>query len=249
MTARARSGRGGAAFDVGGVPVVVRRRRGLRRISLSVSRLDGRAVATAPLGVGDAEIRRFLDRHRDWLATTVGKQLRPIHLGVGTAFPFRGETWRVAAAAEPGVREDPAARTLFVGGPRATAPARLGAFLREAARARLAERSQVHAAALGVRFEKLSIRDTRSRWGSCSSAGALSYSWRLILAPDAALNYVAAHEVAHLRELNHSTRFWALVDVLDPTWRRWRDWLRTNGAELHRYRLSPPPRAVPSAAA
>ena len=82
---------------------------------------------------------------------------------------------------------------------------------------------------------RISMRDTRSRWGSCSRAGNLNFSWRLVMAPENVLDYVVAHEVAHLRELNHSARFWTLVDTLCPDVKDARWWLRTHGAALHRY--------------
>ena len=84
-------------------------------------------------------------------------------------------------------------------------------------------------------IRRLAIRDPATRWGSCSAAGGLSFSWRLILAPPAVLDYVVAHEIAHLRELNHSARFWSLVDGLVGAHKAERAWLRQNGAELRRY--------------
>jgi predicted metal-dependent hydrolase len=94
------------------------------------------------------------------------------------------------------------------------------------------------AAQLGVRIARISVRDQASRWGSCSSTGALSYSWRLILAPPYVLDYLAAHEVAHLVEMNHSARFWRLVDKLCHDMRRARNWLDVHGPDLHRYGIS-----------
>ncbi|MEL6280973.1 MAG: M48 family metallopeptidase, partial [Pseudomonadota bacterium] len=139
-----------------------------------------------------------------------------------------------------GVRPDFDAGRLDVGGPEVGIDRRVAAWLKEEARAWLLARAGVHAAQLGARFERIAIRDTTSRWGSCSASGALSFSWRLILAPDAVSDYVAAHEVAHLREMNHSARFWALVERLRPDWRAQRDWLRAHGADLHRYQVAPP---------
>ncbi|MGR3434759.1 MAG: M48 family metallopeptidase, partial [Shimia sp.] len=81
------------------------------------------------------------------------------------------------------------------------------------------------------------LRDTRSRWGSCSAAGGLNYSWRLVMAPPEVLDYVAAHEVAHLAQMNHSPRFWAEVAGLMPGYEAPRGWLRRHGADLHRYRF------------
>ena len=88
---------------------------------------------------------------------------------------------------------------------------------------------------MGTRFRKLNVRDQKSRWGSCSSNGSLSFSWRLIMAPPHVLDYVAAHEVAHLREMNHGPRFWALVAKTMPQCDESKRWLRTFGNELHRY--------------
>ncbi len=88
---------------------------------------------------------------------------------------------------------------------------------------------------LGVKPTRIAVRDTSSRWGSCSSARSLSFSWRLIFAPDYVRDYVVAHEVAHLREMNHGARFWAHVETLTPHMRRARKWLRENGRTLLRY--------------
>jgi predicted metal-dependent hydrolase len=92
-----------------------------------------------------------------------------------------------------------------------------------------------HAEKLGVKPSRITVRDTASRWGSCSSARTLSFSWRLILAPDFVLDYVVAHEVAHLREMNHSPRFWAHVKALVGDERPHRAWLRAEGAKLHAF--------------
>jgi predicted metal-dependent hydrolase len=88
---------------------------------------------------------------------------------------------------------------------------------------------------MGVRFTSLTVRDTSSRWGSCSSARALSYSWRLVLAPPFVLDYVAAHEVAHLIEMNHGRAFWTLVEAHCARAGEARRWLKTHGRNLHRY--------------
>ncbi|MEL7543611.1 MAG: M48 family metallopeptidase, partial [Pseudomonadota bacterium] len=100
----------------------------------------------------------------------------------------------------------------------------------------LTERVAFHAARLGLTPKRITVRDQSSRWGSCSTTGALSFSWRLVLAPPNVLDYVAAHEVAHLREMNHSHRFWNLVRQTMPEMDAAKAWLRENGAHLHAYR-------------
>jgi predicted metal-dependent hydrolase len=112
---------------------------------------------------------------------------------------------------------------------------RLRDWLIEMARKELSERVAHHAQNLGLRPRRVIVRDQTSRWGSCSSARVLSFSWRLILAPAYVLDYVAAHEVAHLKEMNHGARFWDLVKRTMPRMDEARRWLRRNGAELHSY--------------
>ena len=92
------------------------------------------------------------------------------------------------------------------------------------------------ASALGVEFERIVVRDQRSRWGSCSTQGTLSFNWRLVLAPFEVLDYVVVHELCHIREQNHSRRFWKLVESRRPGWRAQRDWLHEHGPELLAFR-------------
>ena len=98
-------------------------------------------------------------------------------------------------------------------------------------------RDSDYAARLGKGYTRLTLRDTRSRWGSCTSDGGLMFSWRLIMAPPSVLDYVAAHEVAHLAQMNHSPAFWAEVTRIYGDFDPPRQWLRTHGADLHRYQF------------
>jgi predicted metal-dependent hydrolase len=108
-------------------------------------------------------------------------------------------------------------------------------YLKREARKDLQKASLAYADELGVRVKRVSIRDQSSRWGSCTAAGSLSFSWRLILAPAFVLDYLAAHEVAHLVEMNHSARFWRVVAKVCPSVERAKSWLDTHGNDLHRY--------------
>ena len=119
------------------------------------------------------------------------------------------------------------------------APAAPHLTLKSAARD-LEAASRRYAKMLGVSLKRVSVRDQSSRWGSCSSTGVLSFSWRLILAPAFVLEYLAAHEICHLVELNHSPRFWRLVKRLYADVERAKVWLDVNGTELHRYGLPAP---------
>ncbi|HEY6670114.1 MAG TPA: M48 family metallopeptidase, partial [Methyloceanibacter sp.] len=99
----------------------------------------------------------------------------------------------------------------------------------------LKTRVAVHAKRLDLTPKRLYVRDQTTRWGSCSTSGALSFSWRLVLAPPFVLDYLAAHEVAHLGHMNHGPRFWALVERSMPRHEEARSWLKKHGASLHRY--------------
>ena len=114
-------------------------------------------------------------------------------------------------------------------------PRRVRDYLKAEAKQELSVRSHDKAAAIGQRVTRVTLRDTKSRWGSCSHQGALSYSWRLILAPESVLDYVAAHEVAHLVHMDHSPSFWRLVADLHPDPDSARAWLKRDGSALWRY--------------
>jgi predicted metal-dependent hydrolase len=129
------------------------------------------------------------------------------------------------------------ARLLCVAGQAPHVDRRVGDFLRREAKRDLEAASLRCAAELGVLVKRVAVRDQTSRWGSCSTTGVLSFSWRLILAPSAVLQYLAAHEVAHLVEMNHSVRFWRLVRKLCPDHERAKVWLDVHGSDLHRYGL------------
>ncbi len=155
--------------------------------------------------------------------------------------PFRGAPHRIVlregvrgvVRVEPGLRgEHP---TLAVHGAAPHAARRVTDFLKREARRDLIAAVARHAAALGVATGRLTLKDTTTRWGSCSVSGDLSFSWRLILAPPYVLDYLAAHEVAHRREMNHGPRYWAHVARLVPDYDRAEDWLKAYGATLHRY--------------
>ncbi|MBV8939567.1 MAG: M48 family metallopeptidase, partial [Alphaproteobacteria bacterium] len=124
---------------------------------------------------------------------------------------------------------------LLVAGEPDFVPRRVRDWLKAEARREIARRAEAHAEALGCRIRRITLRDTVSRWGSCSSDGRLSFSWRLMLAPAEVLEYVVAHEVAHLREMNHSAAFWRIVAQRCPYHAEARAWLKRHGAQLYRY--------------
>ena len=215
------------------VRVTLRRSAQARRMSLRISSLDGRVTLTLPTRVSEREGRAFLLEKEEWIRGHLAKQPGRIDVGPGTILPVEGR--EVSIRGGTGRRVMRENDMLLVPEP---APARrLQRYLRELARDRLAAASDLYAARLGCGYTSLTLRDTRSRWGSCSSTGGLMYSWRLILAPPEILNYVAEHEVAHLQEMNHSRAFWAVVEKIHGDYRAQRRWLQGEGNALHRYRF------------
>jgi predicted metal-dependent hydrolase len=217
------------------VEITLRKTAQARRISLRISRLDGRVTLTCPLRTPDREALAFAREKADWLRLHLTAQPQPAGVEIGSTLPFEGRMLRIAPGPGRLVRVE--GEALLVPGDPARVAARLAGFLKQAARDRLAAASDHYAARLGRGYGRLSLRDTRSRWGSCTADGGLMYSWRLVMAPPEVLAYVAAHEVAHLAEMNHSAAFWGVVTRLYGDYRAPRQWLREKGGDLHRYRF------------
>lgn len=217
------------------IPVVLRRSARARRISLRVSRLDGRVSLTLPKGVPEREGLGFALEKADWIRAQLDGRPDQVEVGLGGEVLVEGRGLQIAPGFGRSVKVE--GGQLLVPGDAARVPARVQGFLKQIARERLVAASDRYAARLGRKYTRLTLRDTRSRWGSCSSQGALMYSWRLVMAPAAVLEYVAAHEVAHLAEMNHSKAFWARVEEIHGPYREQRDWLRRNGETLHRFRF------------
>lgn len=215
------------------VPLILRRSARARRISLRISSLDGRVTLTLPGRVPEAEALAFAEEKADWIRSHLANHPGLAPVAIGGRLPVEGQELEILAGQGRAVRRE--AGRIYV--PAQGAPKRLERYLRELARDRLVAASDHYAARLGRPYTRISLRDTRSRWGSCSAQGALMYSWRLILAPPAVLQYVAAHEVAHLAEMNHSQAFWDQVTRIHGPYEDARRWLRTEGNALHRYRF------------
>ncbi len=220
--------------------VAVKRRPTARRFTLRVSNATGDIVLTLPEKASMDAARRFAEAHGGWIATRVAKLPDRVAFAPEASIPFRGEPHRIVPwTSVPGVARatlDEAGRPIIaVAGERAHLARRVKDFLKREAARDLDRAVAHHTAALGIPARKITLRDTTSRWGSCSSRGHLSFSWRLVMAPPFVLDYLAAHEVAHLKEMNHSHRFWALLHRLCPRTEDAELWLKRHGSSLHRY--------------
>lgn len=225
------------AFDGEVYAVELRRHAQARRYTLRVRAASRAVVLTMPMRGSVRDAKAFADRSGAWIAARLKRLPQAIPFADGLELPLRGVPHRIVHRAlrgtvwtEPG--EPP---LLCVAGDRAHLPRRLRDHLKREAKRDLDAASRKYAVALGVTVKRVSIRDQSSRWGSCTAAGVLSYSWRLILAPPHVLDYLAAHEVAHLVEMNHSRKFWRVVERICPEWQRAKGWLGAHGNALHRY--------------
>lgn len=215
------------------VPLILRRSARARRISLRISQLDGRVTLTLPANVPERAALDFAREKEGWIRQHIAARPDHVQVGIGAQIPIEGVMRSIVPAGGRRIELRPAEIAVPPDG----AARRVQRLCRELARDRLVAASDAYAQALGRHYHRMTLRDTRSRWGSCSANGALMYSWRLILAPPEVLRYVAAHEVAHLAEMNHSARFWAQVERLHGPYEAPRRWLRKEGAALHRFRF------------
>jgi predicted metal-dependent hydrolase len=232
-------------FDCAVYRIRVQRHRQARRYTLRVQSVAREVVLTMPPRGSLREAQAFAQKHGAWIAARLDRLPKPAPFAHGLMVPLRGEPHRI----EHRPRErgtvwvelgDDGAHLLCIAGDAPHLARRLTDWLKREARRELEAASRRAADRLGVKVKRISIRDQSSRWGSCSSTGVLSYSWRLILAPPFVLDYLAAHEVAHLVEMNHSRAFWRLVARIYPNVARAKTWLDSHGPELHRYGLSGP---------
>lgn len=222
-------------------PVLVRRNPRARRISLTVNEAKRGAVLTVPGHASLEEAGNFLAKHYEWLQKRLAALPQPVPFTDGVTVPLRGEDHQLCFSPDGKRRGvvwiDDASEIplIYVAGAPEHAPRRLKDWLKRQAREDLSFRCSLHASNLNVSPKRITVRDQSSRWGSCSAAGVLNFSWRLILAPPVVLDYLAAHEVAHLREMNHGKAFWAHVHDTCPETDEAKFWLKKNGAGLHSY--------------
>lgn len=226
----------GIELDGALVSVAVRTHARARNYRLTISR-SGEPVLTLPPNGRWSEAEAFLNKQRHWLAARLKRAPRPVAFADGTQIPLRGEPHVIEATGQlRGQVSVEDGRLLVPGSPEHMAR-RLTDWLKKEARSDLSARSAYHAERLGVKIKTINLKSQATRWGSCSTRGNLNYNWRLILAPPFVLDYVAAHEVAHMREMNHSPAFWDRVSETLPDMERGRAWLKAHGAELMVYGL------------
>jgi predicted metal-dependent hydrolase len=198
-------------------------------------------IVTLPVQCDLDEAGSFITRNIDWVRARLDSLPAAVPFRDGVFIPLRGVAHRVVFAKTAGTRGPVVRRAaspypeLHVSGRAEHAPRRLKDWLATEAHRDLDQRVAFHAKRLRVAAKRIAVRDQASRWGSCSTTGVLSFSWRLVMAPPEILDYVAAHEVAHLKEMNHGPRFWDHVRHTMPGLDEAKRWLQIYGMDLHRY--------------
>lgn len=222
--------------------VALKRNAAARRLILRVRADSGEVVLTLPKRTTLVTARDFLGRYGGWIADRVARLPQQVPFSEGAIIPLRGEMVRLVSSGLPRGRillrpadDEDSLPALVIPGDGVHLPRRVLAYLKAEAKADFGAAAARYATALSVSISRITIKDTKSRWGSCSSSGALAFSWRLVMAPPHVLDYLAAHEVAHRVEMNHSSRYWKVVAGICPGWEAAESWLTRSGRGLHRY--------------
>ena len=229
-------------LDIEGAAVEVKLRLNprARRVIVKVHPVTGDVTVVAPSRRGLSQALEFARGEHAWIARQRARVPATVALAPGAKLPFRGHAHEIRHGGTRGplpVWRDAAAPVIWVTGRAEHVPRRIADFLKREARALCEARALEYGARLGVLPARITMRDTASRWGSCSAGRAISFSWRLVLAPDFVRDYVVAHEVAHLKEMNHGPRFWKLVEKLHPDFKPAQAWLLAHGRSLQRYKV------------
>ena len=214
--------------------IFLRKNSNSRRITLRVSALDGKITITGPNYLDFAEFKKFAESKKSWLKSKRESFEPPIFISEGMEIPISGTNTKILFS---DVQEPKKVGGILFVSKEKPVSTQVKKYLKEIGRIHLAYICKEFAERLGSKVHKITLRDTRSRWGSCSNDAKLMFSWRLIMAPEDVLAYVAAHEVAHLKHMNHSKDFWKTVEYLFGSYKKERAWLKQNGPSLHRYKF------------
>ncbi len=205
-----------------------------RRITLRISALDGKITMTGPSHLDFEEFKNFAESKKSWLRSKKGSFEPLIFVSNGIKIPILGTETKVLSGKVQKPKK--IANILYVN-KKLPVSKQVKNYLTEICGVHLKNICNEFAKRLGSKFYKISLRDTRSRWGSCSNEANLMFSWRLVMAPEDILTYVAAHEVAHLKHMNHSKEFWETLEFLFGPYEKQKIWLKQNGPSLHRYKF------------
>ena len=229
----------GKTFDIAeavGMDIKVVQSKSLRKLTLRIDDKERIPVLSVPRFCSRRQAVNFVNEHMDWIVNALNKLPEVKYFNDGETFSLLGKTVTVKHCpdARRGVWEEDG--YLFVSGAKEFIHRRVKDYIKKRAGKEFYERSKILATKLAENLSGVSIKDTKSRWGSCSSLGHINYSWRIALAPDYVIDYLLAHEVSHLKHPDHSDDFWACVAGLCPEWSNGRIWLKRKGKSLYAYK-------------
>eukprot|EP01099_Mayorella_cantabrigiensis_P005769 TRINITY_DN4662_c0_g1_i1.p2 TRINITY_DN4662_c0_g1~~TRINITY_DN4662_c0_g1_i1.p2 ORF type:complete len:232 (+),score=7.20 TRINITY_DN4662_c0_g1_i1:1414-2109(+) len=216
-------------------PLVVRESSKARRLTLRLRPERGEIILTLPLFYSKTQVFGFIEKSKPWLEKQVAKVFPQLVYVEGMVLPILGKHYKLRHKSSQSFRSWWGEDHLLIHAPADKFGFFVQKSLHQVARQFLQERTTLYAAQLKKPVNRIILRDTRSRWGSCSAQGNISYSWRLVFAPEQVADYVCAHEAAHLVEMNHSPQFWHIVEKFCPGYKNLRHWLRQNGKGLFQY--------------
>ena len=216
------------------LPIIIRKHTKSRRMVIRYQPVQRHVALTLPRYVSIRQGLHFVEEKRAWIEARINEHSGHVPFIDGAVIPLLGKDYTLKHTSGRGlVRIE--GNIIHVPGDTAFMHRRMREWVKRLAREEITALAKIHAAQIGKKLKKISLRDTSSRWGSCSHNGNLSFSWRLIFAPPEVLDYVVSHEVAHLREHNHSQAFWDIVEQLHPNSEKPRKWLKTHGQMLYTY--------------
>ncbi len=217
-------------------------RRSKRTKSASIRVKEASTTIIVPKWASRSDINALITKKSHWIHKQLSEQKKAIRLSKrdyiqGESFFYRGRplTLAIQHSEQENVTIDNGQLTLFVQKDKSSAKSRQQLIHKQfqtLAEQHLKERTQHYAEVIGVTYSNICVKSYKSRWGSCSSLGLISYNWKIIIAPDPVIDYIVIHELCHLIEHNHSTRFWALVEQFQPHYKQQKEWLRKNGLQL-----------------
>ena len=203
-----------------------------KRLTLRIETGGKGLRVTIPPGLPDREVQSFLVRHQGWIESRIAKMPDQAGLRAGVKIPIRGVPHLITHQSGRGTVDLLEGNILLVHGDPAHLSRRIADYLKREVKRDIEQLVARHTATVGRKAKAVRFKDTKSRWGSCTSDGVLSFSWRIGMAPAPVINYLVAHEVAHLIEMNHGPKFWKLCHELCPDTERCKAWLKRNGSAL-----------------
>lgn len=219
------------------IPILVQPHRRSKSFRMRYDEANEILKVTTPVFYRKKTLQCFLQECHPWIIKQLVRSQNSWVINIFDPFKVFEETYKIELAPmkKKGLWEN--GNILEIGGKNPNPELSLENWVKQKARLYYAEKSNGYAEMLDVHFNKISIRDAKTRWGSCSSTGTLSYNWRLAFAPEEVADYLCVHEVCHLKEMNHSPRFWKLVGSLCPDYKDHKEWLRKNGKRLQKLKF------------